>query len=61
MTKRQWISIAIIIAVILGLIFIIKYVPVWLSIMNFILFGAGFASGFLINKKKQNADTDITI
>lgn len=55
MTKKQWISIAIIIAVIMGLIFAIKYIPVWLSIMNFIIFCAGFASGYLINKKKSDA------
>ena len=56
MTKRQWISIAIIVAVILGLIFIIKYVPVWLSIINFVLFSVGFASGFLFNKRKSDVN-----
>lgn len=53
MNKRQWISIAIIIAVIIGLIIAIKYVPVWLSILNLIIFIAGFASGWLFNKKKD--------
>ena len=57
MTKKQWISIAIIVAVILGLIIAIKYVPVWITILNLVMFSAGFAAGWLFNKKKQDADT----
>lgn len=53
MNKKQWISIAIIIAVIIGLIIAIKYIPVWLTILNFIIFSIGFASGWLFNKKKD--------
>ena len=53
MTKKQWISIAIIIAVIIGLIIAIKYIPVWLTILNFIIFSIGFAAGWLFNKKKD--------
>jgi uncharacterized membrane protein len=53
MTKKQWISIAIIIAVIIGLIIAIKYIPVWLTILNLVMFTAGFASGWLFNKKKD--------
>ena len=53
MTKKQWISIAIIIAVIIGLIIAIKYIPVWLTILNLVIFTAGFAAGWLFNKKKD--------
>lgn len=53
MTKKQWISITIIIVVIIGLIIAIKYIPVWLSILNLIIFIAGFAAGWLFNKKKD--------
>lgn len=55
MNTKQWISIAIIIAVIIGLIIAIKYIPVWITILNLIMFSAGFVSGYLINKKKSNA------
>lgn len=53
MTKKQWISIAIIIAVILGVIIAIKYVPVWITILNLVMFSLGFASGYLLKKKKE--------
>ena len=53
MTKKQWISIAIIIAVIIGLIIAIKYVPVWLSILNLMIFIIGFASGYLFTERKD--------
>ena len=53
MTKKQWISIAIIIAVIIGLIIAIKYIPVWLTILNLVIFTAGFTAGWLFNKKKE--------
>ena len=61
MTKKQWISISIIIAVILGLIIAIKYVPVWITILNLVMFSAGFGAGYLFNKKKQDADTSISV
>lgn len=53
MAKKQWISIAIIVAAILGLIVAIKYIPVWITILNFVMFSAGFVSGYLFNQKKN--------
>ena len=38
---------------IIGLIIAIKYIPVWLTILNLVIFTAGFAAGWLFNKKKD--------
>ena len=51
--NRKWIPILIIIASILGLILAIKFVPVWITILNVIMFSAGFISGYLLSQKKN--------
>lgn len=53
MNKKRWISLAIIAAILIGLIVAVKFIPVWFTIISIVTLVAGFTSGYLFSKKKD--------
>lgn len=53
MNKKRWISLAIIAAILIGLIVAVKFIPVWFTIVGIVILISGFVSGYLFSKKKD--------
>lgn len=47
MNTKRWIALGIIVAVVVLTLVAIKFVPLWLTIVNLIVFALGFCAGYL--------------
>ena len=47
MNNKRWIALGIIVAVVILTLIAIKFIPLWLTVINFIVFVLGFCAGYL--------------
>lgn len=50
LTKQQWIILAIVIVVVVGILAMIKFIPFWGTILSLVSYVAGIASYWLVKK-----------
>lgn len=52
MNTKRWIALGIIVVVIILTLIAIKFVPLWLTLVNLITFSLGVCAGYLLKNQK---------
>lgn len=53
MTTKKWISLAIVVAVIIGSLALVKLLPFWATLACLVSLGAGFTAGYLFKRPEE--------